>query len=83
MKPGTRYGIAAAALMLVVIVAVGVSLFLAGRALEASNRHWCVTLDLITSTPVPKPADPQRNKLAEQQWQFYAAMLDLKRQFGC
>jgi hypothetical protein len=49
----------------------------------ASDHRWCATIDLLTETPVPKPADPAANPSREANYQLYLNFLVLKDQFGC
>ena len=38
-------------------------------------QHSCTALELLTSTPVPKPPDPTANPSREATYKFYVALL--------
>lgn len=48
-----------------------------------ASRQWCTTLNLLTRTPVPKPADPKANPSREISYELYADFMNLRQQFGC
>lgn len=52
-------------------------------AVAYSNRQWCDTLNLLTSRPVPRPADPAANPSREGQYLFYINLVQLGKHFGC
>ncbi len=83
MKPGTRYAIAAAALLAALVIAVGLCFLLIGRAVQASDQRWCTILNLVTSQPAQQSSRPLTREQADLQRRYLAAMLSLKRQFGC
>lgn len=57
------------------------------RALELYTRqyaeHGCQALELLTSVPVPKPADPKANPSRETTYEFYQALLYWEHTDGC
>ena len=53
------------------------------RQVNESQQKWCTTLDLLTSQPVPKPANPKANPSRESAYVFYTDIHDLRRHFGC
>lgn len=59
------------------------SYWLAASAVRSSNHRWCSTLGLLTSKPVPRPADPKANPSRENAYVFYAHLKTLERDFGC
>jgi hypothetical protein len=83
IKPATRYGFAAAAVLAIVIIAVAASLWLSAQALSASQRHWCTVLNLVTSQPARQSSRPLTAEQAQLARQYFAAIEGLKRQFGC
>jgi len=83
VKPGTRYAIAAAALLAALVIAVGLCFLLIGRAVQASDQRWCTILNLVTSQPAQQSSRPLTREQADLQRRYLAAMLSLKRQFGC
>lgn len=46
-------------------------------------QHECQALELLTATPVPKPADPAANPSRETTYQFYEALLFWEHADGC
>ena len=46
-------------------------------------QHECSSLELLTSKPVPKPADPAANPSRETTYQFYVALLAWEHSDGC
>jgi hypothetical protein len=46
-------------------------------------QHGCQALDLLTSVPVPKPADPAANPSRETTYEFYLALLYWEHADGC
>jgi hypothetical protein len=67
----------------VLVIAIGGSYALTLHALDASQRKWCATLNLLTSQAVPKPADPASNPSRQQAYVLYSDFLDLRHRFGC
>jgi hypothetical protein len=74
-----------ASLIIAIMLVVGFVLnnYLATTALRQNDLRWCATLELLTSHPVPKPADPAANPSRENAYLFYSHLKDLERQFGC
>lgn len=83
VKPGTRYALAAGLLLLLVVAAVGVSLYLSSRAVGNADRQWCSALDLLTRHPVPAPANPGANPSRAEAYELYSDFIAIKRHFGC
>jgi hypothetical protein len=52
-------------------------------AVAYSDSQWCETLDLLTSHPVPYPADPAANPSRVQSYDYYESFLHVKGKFGC
>jgi hypothetical protein len=78
-----RYVIASTALVGALVIAVGLVFILIGRAVEASDRHWCDTLTLLTSRPVARPTNPAANPSRAGQYALYQDFVKLRREFGC
>jgi hypothetical protein len=72
------------AVMLALFAALTALNFL-GTASEVNgnNRQWCDTLTLLTSKPVPKPADPSANPSRMEGYTLYEDFAVLRRRFGC
>ena len=67
----------------VIAAGVGLAVLTSQRSVSAGDRRWCAVLDLITSQPVAKPADPKANPSREGQYALYQDFLTLQREFGC
>lgn len=63
--------------------AVGGAYWLSLSAIHSSQQQWCTTLALLTSRPVPRPADPQANPSRQDAYLFYVHLATLERDFGC
>lgn len=50
---------------------------------DSQVQHECQALDLLTSTPVPKPPDPAANPSRETTYEFYEALLFWEHADGC
>jgi hypothetical protein len=83
MTRGTRYALAVVALLIMLTGAVAGSFALSEWTVARSQRQWCETLTLITSVPVPAPADPAANPSREGQYRLYEDFLQVQRRFGC
>lgn len=46
-------------------------------------QHECSSLELLTATPVAKPADPAANPSREVTYEFYVALLSWEHADGC
>ena len=82
----TRILAAGAAVLVLFLALAGgivVNAVLAQRAIDRSNAQWCTTLDLLTSRPVPGPADPAANPSRAGAYEFYENLLTLRQHFGC
>lgn len=51
--------------------------------IRADDHRWCSTLDLLTSQPVPKPADPKANPSRQQGYQLYMDFQNRRHSLGC
>lgn len=67
----------------VVILLLGATLVFTAHYVNQSNHTWCSTLNLLTSHPVPKPADPAANPSREQAYRFYITFLVQRHRLGC
>lgn len=83
MSKGTRYALAAGVLVLLLLLAVAGSYWVAAWEVTRNDQRWCDTLSLLTSTPVPRPADPAANPSRQQTYLFYTDLATLRNQFGC
>jgi len=83
MSKATRYAVAVVALFLMFAWAVAASFALSEWTVSRSQRQWCETLTLITSVPVPAPADPAANPSREGQYRLYEDFLHVRQEFGC
>jgi hypothetical protein len=48
-----------------------------------SQHQWCTVLTLLTSHPVPKPADPAANPSRQQGWLLYSDFVTVRDRFRC
>ena len=71
------------ALVALSLLLTGASIVYSAHQTSASNRQWCDTLTLLTSKPVPRPADPGANPSRAQAYTLYADFVTLRRNFGC
>ena len=51
--------------------------------IQADDHRWCSTLDLLTSHPAAKPADPKANPSRVQAYQLYTDFLNRRHSLGC
>lgn len=65
------------------VALIGLSILYSAHAVNSSNRQWCDTLSLLTSQPVPKPANPAANPSRAQAYSIYTDFVTLKNHFGC
>ena len=70
-------------LFIVSFLLAGAALVLSIRQVSKSDHQWCATLDLLSSHPVSRPADPAANPSRENAWVFYTDVRDLRGAFGC
>jgi hypothetical protein len=52
-------------------------------AIAYSDSQWCGALTILTSTPVPKPADPAANPSREVNYKLYTAFTGVENKFRC
>jgi hypothetical protein len=78
-----RVFIAAAIAVLCLVLAVGGSYALSLAALARSQQQLCGVFTLLTTHPVPKPADPAANPSREQSYVFYTELLSVERAYKC
>ena len=81
MTPGAARSVAI--LFALTLLLTGASVMFAANEVSSNNRQWCDTLTLLTSRPVPKPADPRANPSRAQAYVLYADFVALRRHFGC
>lgn len=83
MKPKARMILSVVVVIAGLIVAVGGAYALSLYAIAASQHKWCDTLELLTSNPPPKPADPKQDVSRERAYTFYVHLKTLEGRFGC
>jgi len=76
-----QYSVVVLFLVSVTIGALG--LLFTTNAVNSNNRQWCDTLTLLTSQPVPRPANPAANPSRMQTYTLYVDFVTLRRHFGC
>lgn len=70
--------------LFVISVAISVgAYFAATHEVTSNNRQWCDTLSLLTSQPVPRPADPSANPSRMQGYTLYSDFVTLRQRIGC
>ena len=79
MRPALRYVLAVAVVLAAIAIPVGISYYLSIRL----ERSWCATLNLLTSHPVPSPANPSANPSRVQTYEFYIDLVRQRDQYGC
>jgi len=70
-------------LVALVVLGSGANLLWTSYAIHKNNLQWCDTLDLVTSRPVARPADPKKDPTKELSYEFYQAITALKHRQGC
>jgi len=70
-------------LVILIVVGSGANLLWTSYAIHKNNLQWCDTLDLVTSRPVTRPADPKKEPAKELSYEFYQAITALKHRQGC
>jgi hypothetical protein len=68
--------------LLAALFGVG-NLFWTAHQVNTNDHKWCNAMTLLTSKPVPKPADAAANPSREQNWQFYETFVVLRHHLGC
>lgn len=68
---------------LVVVALFAASLLYTAHAVSTDDHKWCAAMTLLTSKPVPKPANPKANPSREQNYQGYETFVQLKHRLGC
>lgn len=76
-----RYPFVALAVLSLLLSAA--SVLFTVQEISANNRQWCDTMNLLTSQPVPRPADPAANPSREQAYTLYTDFATLRQRFGC
>lgn len=99
MKPATRLAIGAVVVLVAVVAAAAAATIIsinagrnagreaaqiaAARDVSESQRYWCDALILITSTPVPAPANPAAHQAQMTEYRLYLDFVTLRKVFGC
>ena len=74
---------AVAMLIVLPLLLTAANLLYTAYEVSSSNRQWCDTLTLLTSQPVPRPADPAANPSRMQTYTLYVDFVTLRRHLGC
>jgi hypothetical protein len=83
LSQATKAGLAVALLVLLLVIGLATEWIMITSVISHSNAQWCDTLSLLTSRPVPKPADPASNPSRAGQYQLYEDFVHIKAKFGC
>ena len=78
-----RANSSAMVLVLVVAALAAANLLYTAHAVTENDRQWCAAMTLLTSRPVPKPADPKANPSRQQTYLYYMTFVELKHSLGC
>lgn len=81
MTPGARYSVVF--LFLLTLAAAGINLAWTARSVAIDDHKWCATMALLTSKPVPRPADPKANPSRMQTYVLYSDFTELRHRLGC
>lgn len=80
---GTRYALAVALLILLLVTAAASSLAMSDWAVSRNDRQWCDSLNILTSQPVSPPSDPAQNPSREASYKLYRDFVQIRKEFGC
>lgn len=72
-----------AALATIVVALLLANFLFTAHEVNGSQHQWCSTLTLLTSRPVPRPADPGANPSREQTYVLYSDFVQLRHRLGC
>jgi len=53
------------------------------QAIASDDQKWCSTMNLLTLTPVLKPANAKVNPSREASYELYVDFETLKKEFNC
>lgn len=67
----------------VILASTGLCLFWAAHDADSTGRKFCAIIQLATSHPVPRPADPKANPSRQQNYLGYIGAVNLGRSLGC
>lgn len=72
-------------MLMLALLAAGVitNAFVTGHQIQHRQQQWCAALQILTATPVPKPADPKANPSRVQAYRLYEDFVVIEREFGC
>ena len=76
-----RYPFVVLALLTLALSAA--NLLFTTHEVNSNNRQWCSTVNLLTSQPVPRPADPAANPSRVEAYTLYVDFVTLRQRFGC
>jgi hypothetical protein len=74
---------AVAVLFVLMVMLAAANLFFTASEVRSSNAKWCDTIALLTSRPVPRPADPRANPSRAQAYVLYSDFVTLRHRLGC
>jgi hypothetical protein len=81
MTPGARVSIV---VLFILMVALSVAnLLYTSAEVNGNNHQWCDALGVLTSQPVPRPANPAANPSRVQTYTLYIDFVMLEHRFGC
>lgn len=87
LSPAVRAVVATGLIIVVIAAALVTEYFVAswraGQAVRQSQQALCGIVNLVTATPVPKPANPASNPSRETSYRFYQAFVIVGRQYHC
>lgn len=83
MSRALRYTLSGVAIFISVVAVVAAGFGISAWQVHQDQLQWCATLDLLTSQPVPRPANPAANPSREQAYQLYTDFMALRGRFGC
>lgn len=75
-----RYGVI---VMVVIQLSLAVSLAVAFYKVADNNNKICTAVEVLSSAPVTRPADPVAHPAREELWRNYINTVNLKRKLGC
>lgn len=80
---GTKYALTICIALSLLVTAVALSIAMSTWQINRSQREWCDALNVLTSQPVPAPANPAQNPSREAAYRLYEDFVQVKQEFGC
>lgn len=53
------------------------------QAIRQDDHKWCMTLDILTKHPAPRPANPSQNPSREDLYLLYVSLVQVRAANGC